>query len=57
MDHPHSWHHQASPPRENIGAANFKLPPDDLARIEAVLRNIDVVGGRYDAQSAARGNR
>ena len=33
--------------KENLGAINLSLSPDDLARIDAASRAIEVVGGRY----------
>ena len=33
--------------KENLGAINLSLSPDDLARINAASRAIEVVGGRY----------
>jgi aryl-alcohol dehydrogenase-like predicted oxidoreductase len=36
--------------QENIGAVSFELTPDDLAQIEAALKNIQVQGERYPAQ-------
>jgi aryl-alcohol dehydrogenase-like predicted oxidoreductase len=39
---------------ENLGAVDVHLDEDDLARIEAVLERIDIVGERYPAHHAAR---
>ena len=33
--------------KENLGAIDLSLSPDDLARIDAASRAIEVVGGRY----------
>ncbi|RDU95834.1 aldo/keto reductase [Trinickia dinghuensis] len=35
---------------ENVGAAAFELTADDLARIEAALREVEIAGDRYPAQ-------
>jgi aryl-alcohol dehydrogenase-like predicted oxidoreductase len=42
---------------ENLGAATVRLAPDDLAKIDATLANIKLVGERYPAQMAAMVNR
>jgi aryl-alcohol dehydrogenase-like predicted oxidoreductase len=42
---------------ENVGAAGVELSPDDLAVIEAALREIQVVGDRYPAHLQQRVDR
>jgi aryl-alcohol dehydrogenase-like predicted oxidoreductase len=42
---------------ENLGAADVSLSADDLAKIDAALSGIKVVGERYPAQMAAMVNR
>ncbi len=42
---------------ENVGAAGVELSPDDLAVIEAALREIKVVGDRYPAHLQQRVDR
>lgn len=43
--------------KENLGAATLDLSPDALARIEAALERIDVVGERYPAHLRDRTGR
>ena len=53
LDRPDSWHHQATPPGGEPGAADVELTSADLTQIDAALDAVAVHGPRC-AEAAQR---